>query len=374
MRPDNPHVVLVLTSTPVDAGEPALDAGAGCASSPIDAGIGDSGVGYANEIFESTDDGAHWTAFGTSISSTAAMTTIEVAASDPHRVYVSGYRLDGDLRDPILFVSIDDGADWTERPTPPLDSTTEAEVYIAAVNPTDADRVYLRTGGLGASRLFVTSNAGMSFRVPLTLTRQMLGFALSPDGSRVYAGGPNDGLYVAQRSTLSFQRVSPVSVECLTAHGSDLWACSVEGPSGFIAGVSRDDGASFAAAIHLNGIQAPLSCSPDAAAAACSGGAFQQLCQSFGCGGKADSGAADASAASSGDAGADGGSPTPSVPRPPRPSCGCSVAVGEGAAGFAALGALAAGAAGRRARRPKRDGRRAAVTSPRPASPRRGCP
>jgi MYXO-CTERM domain-containing protein len=365
VRPDDPRVVLALTSTSTAVGP--TDAGPGCSPSLIDAGIGDSGVGYLNEVWMSADEGAHWSALGTPLSSTTVMTTLEVAASDPHRVYVSGYRPVGDLRDALLFVSLDDGMHWTERPTPPLNQANEAEAYIAAVDPTDAGRVYIRTGGLGPSRLFVTGDAGVTFQIPLTFTRQMLGFALSPDGSKVYAGGPADGVYMAMRSSMSFQRTSTIGVECLATQGPALWACSTEGPNGFIAGASIDDGAMFTAKLHLNGIQAPVSCAPDAAAAQCGGAAFQQLCQSFGCAGRSDggvsagdAGAADGSTGGGPDGGNDGGKPPPPAGQPPRSSCGCSVAGGGGAAGLAVAGLLAAGAL--------------TAISRRRASPTRGCP
>jgi MYXO-CTERM domain-containing protein len=355
VRPDDARVVLALTSTPIAVGP--IDGGAGCSATPIDAGIGDSGIGYLNEVWVSSDEGAHWSAEGTPLSSTATMTTIEVAASDPHRVYVSGYRPVGDLRDALLFVSTDDGLHWGELATPPLDQATEAEAYIAAVDPTDADRVYIRTGGLGPSRLFVTSDVGVTFQIPLTFTRQMLGFALSPDGSKVYAGGPADGVYMAARSTMSFQRVSTIGVECLATHGPILWACSTEGPNGFIAGSSSDDGATFTAKLHLNGIQAPVSCAPDAAAAQCSGAAFQQLCRSFGCAGQndggpaaGDSGAVDGSTSGAAEGGSDAGTVLPPVAQQPKSSCGCSVVGGKGTAGLAVAGTLVAGALRRRRR------------------------
>jgi hypothetical protein len=377
VRPDNAHVVLALASTAVSVGDgdagggSGADAG-GCPSASIDAGVGDSGIGYLNQVYESTDDGAHWSALGTPLSSTAQPTTLEVAATDPHRIYVSAYREIGDQRDSILFVSLDDAATWTERLTPPFDPVTEAAAYIAAVDPTDANRVYLRTGGLGASRLFVTANAGATFDIPLTFSRQMLGFALSPDGSEVYAGGPADGIYAAARGAPSFQKVSPLGVLCLATDGADLWACSTEGPNGFIAGVSADQGATFTAKLHLNGIAAPLACSPQSTAAPCVP-AFQQICQSFGCAGQSDGGTpaadagepgADASGAPDAatdatagprDSGADSGT-VPPPGSPSKSSCGCAAVGSGGAAGLVAvtgalLATLLATAARRRARR-----------------------
>jgi hypothetical protein len=310
-----------------------------------DAGA-DGGAGYGSQVYASTDNGATWSAQGTAVDPSVIVTTIDVAAGDPHRLYVSGLRVtaapDGPV--PVFLASSDDGAHWVESATfPPL--SHETAIYIAAVDPTNPDRVYLRSSGstadlLSQSRLFVTSDAGKSFEIALVLAGSILGFALSPDGSKVYAGG-TDGLFTAARENLgapnAFRKVSTLVPHCLSTRGAELWACSDEA-SGFFAGVSTDDGASFAARLHFDGIRAPISCSSDAVAAQCSGLLFEQLCASLGgCArGQAEAGAPGAAAAGQ-----------------PKGSCGCSVAGGEGAAGLAAGFAVVAMTVRRRARRSK---------------------
>jgi hypothetical protein len=313
----------------------------------------------------------------------AAM-TIDVAASDPHRLYVSARHFATEAGTGIaasLFVSVDDGAHWTERPLPSLDPAKESGVFIGAVDPTNADIVYLRSGqnapSLAPSRLFVTGDAGKSFQVPLTLTGQMQGFALSPDGKTLHVGGSNDGLLVASTANLGFPNafttVAPSSslhVECLAAHGGDLWACSDE-VSGFIAGVSSNAGANFTPKLHLANIQVPIQCDPDAAAAQCSGAPFEMLCGNLsncptadggpvggsdaGGGPGATDGAAGSSGAgsgggsggggsggssSSGGGGASSGNGGSSGSGPGRSSSGCSVFGAGGAAGSVAMAAL----------------------------------
>jgi hypothetical protein len=346
VRPNAPHTLVAIEST---YGE---DAGA------------DGSAGYANQAFESTDDGATWSPLGAPLDPTVLVTTIDVAASDPQRLYMSGFRLAttmGGTNAASLFVSVDSGAHWTERPLPPLVNETAA--YIAAVDPSNADLVYVRTEGNvvtpSQSRLLVTSNAGQSFDVALAFdqegdggvsTVQMLGFALSQDGSKVYAGSARDGLYMGTRDALpdaagAFQKVPtshPIHVQCLATHGSELWACSDE-VSGFLAGVSNDDGVSFTPKLHLEGVASPLACAADATAAQCEP-EFPQLCAMLGgCAGD-DGGSSDASTG-------DGGSPPP--PPMSKSSGGCSVLGGGGAAGAVCAGGAAAllAAAGRRRRR-----------------------
>ena len=320
VRPGAPDAVLALTSTY------APHAGA------------DGGPGYSQQVYASVDDGASWSAFGTPIDPSALATSIELAASDTSRVYISTIRGANAARTASLFVSTDAGASWTERPVP-IDPNSEAEIYVGAVDPMNADRVYVRTLGQ-PSRLLVTSDAGQTYQSALSLSGQMLGFALSPDGSKVYAGSIEDGLFAATRDSLAFQHVSAVHVQCLAAHGADLWACSDE-PSGFVAGVSSDDGATFTARAHLQA-QPPIACAADASAAQCSGAPLQALCAQLpGC----DSDGGRAAAATN-----DGGARE--IPSPGK-ARGCSAAGhAEGAVALAAIGGFAAIAAwGRRRRR-----------------------
>jgi hypothetical protein len=344
VRPNARHAVVAIESNYAE------DAGA------------DGGAGYTNRVFESTDDGATWSPIGAPIDASVVLTTVDAAASDPQRLYASGLRLMTSTGNTAsLFVSLDAGAHWVERPLPALVNETAA--YIAAVDPSDADLVYVRTEGNSMapsqSRLLVTSNAGQSFREALRFeqadggasTVQMLGFALSADGSKVYAGSVQDGLFVATRAGLAdaagaFTKTSSIRVQCLATRGSELWACSDE-KSGFVAGASSDDGATFTARLpRLNGIVSPLACAVDATAAQCAQ-EFPALCAMFG-------GCADVDGGSSmGDATAGDGGPPPPPPTS-RSSGGCSL-LGGGATGAvcavsAAAAALVAAASRRRRR------------------------
>lgn len=303
VRPDTPHTILVVTSTEQQ-----------------DADAGDAGNLYAQQVFISTNDGATWAPLGAPIDPTAIVTTIEVAASDPQRLYVSTFR-NVTPRTASVFVSTNAGTTWTEYPTPALNQLTETSVYIAAVDPNNADLVYARSEG--SSRLFVSSDGAHTWQVAFSLDDEMLGFALSQDGSTVYLGGANSGLFMAPSSTLQFQQISSIDVECLATHGADLWACSDE-KSGFIGGVSHDDGATFTSTLQLNGISGPIVCAAaDATASQCVGAAYQSMCANLGGCLVADAGAEGGVV----EAGTGRGSATA------RSSCGCAVVGGGSAAG-----------------------------------------
>jgi hypothetical protein len=334
-----PHSVLAMSSTYVfdDAGHASLD----------------------TRVWESADDGAGFAQRGPAFDPGVEVTTLDVAARDPQRLYVTGTRGFGAARTASLFVSADGGGTWTERPLP-FDSETEVSVYIGAIDPADADRVYLRSSG--ASRLLVTSDAGRSFRVPLALTGQMLGFALSADGAKVYAGSVEDGLLVATGDAdggLAFHKTSSIHVQCLATRGAELWACSDEA-SGFYVGASIDDGASFASRLPLGVLPGPFRCPPDAEGPAscgaaggestCSGDAFDTVCASI------------AGCASDAGAGKEGGAPglgasgltadaSAEAIRTRVPSCGCSMLPASGSREVGAACVIAAAALRRRRRR-----------------------
>jgi MYXO-CTERM domain-containing protein len=263
----------------------------------------------------------------------------------------------------------------------------ENSITTGAVDPTDADRVYLRSSGAldgGESRLYVTTDGGATFRVAkdfqvegagLALAGELAGFALSPDGSKIFVGTRESGLWSAARSDMAFSQVNAnVAVLCLatrqTAKGPELWACGNEykGPPGnpgnFIVGRSIDDGVTFEAKLPtlttLGGIAqcaAPsggsMACGATANTPSCGCDDYQSFCSNteainacLGCGmSGADAGATDASGPQ-GDGGADAGVKV----RASGSSCSCD-ASGEGDARGAAVAlALTAIALARRTR------------------------
>jgi photosystem II stability/assembly factor-like uncharacterized protein len=223
-------------------------------------------LSYATQLFATDDNGAHWARLGEPLTPTTKALTVEVSKSDPGRIYVSGTRArdDGSGWVGVLFVSRDAGAHWREWTLELTDD--ERAPYIAGVDPTNGDRVYVRTFGV-TGRLLVSDDAGESFRAVFS-GGQLLGFALSPDGSRVYVGGPVDGLWVADAAELQFEQKSDIAVRCLTASGRDLFVCSTE-ESGFTLGATQNEGDVLTPLLTYATIRGPLVCPSEASAAVC---------------------------------------------------------------------------------------------------------
>lgn len=228
------------------------------------AAMGDAGSTYTSKVWVSDDAGAHWSVRAT-LDPGYLVDTIEVAPSDPKRVYVSAVHTLGKVTEAAIFRSNDDGAHFEKRP---LALTGEERgLYIAAVAPNDANRVYLRTGGALEGRLLVSSDGAKTTKEVLR-SDALRAFALSPDGTTLWTGGARDGLYRAATTELHFDKTAATPLECLTAIGDRLWACT-PAVIGSVLAVSTDRGASFTPKLTLAGMRGPLQCAAPSAMDEC---------------------------------------------------------------------------------------------------------
>ena len=180
--------------------------------------------------------------------------TIEVARSRPERMFVVGF--DGNFQS-TLVVSDDRGQTWTSRAISPY---SELPMYLSAIDPLDPDVLYVRVDGATSDHLIVSRDGGQSFADVLTIASDMLGFALSPDGTKVAAGGPDVGLFVASTTDLQFDAAAAIgSLRCLTWATAGLYACAQESIDGWTLASSSDDGQSFVPLWHVQDL-VPLEC------------------------------------------------------------------------------------------------------------------
>ncbi len=248
VRKDDPTAALAMTST--------YDGGGG------------TNPQYKAQLFSTSNNGATWNAMGNPLPRNTFVQTLEVAPSRSTRIYVSSSLVEAPLHG-VVYTSDDSAVTWSSSDVNLLadvpSGNVEKALYVAAVDPKQPDRVYVRTGGDGASRLLVSDDAGQTWTERAKLKGQMLGFALSPDGSRVYVGGREDGVKVASTSDWQFTQTSTIEIECLTAHANGLYACSNEA-NGFLLGLSSDEGKTFKPLLHFSEIVGPVACATDAGA------------------------------------------------------------------------------------------------------------
>jgi hypothetical protein len=226
--------------------------------------MGDAGENfYASRLFVSEDAGAHWSPRST-FDASLLLDSVEVAPSDPSRAYVSAVRVTAHEVVGVILTSDDDGAHWKEHHVPLI--AEERGIYVAAVDPKNAARLYLRTAGVDASRLFVSDDGAATVR-EIARGGLFQGFALADDGATIFAGDKN-GLLRAASKDDRFEHVSRTPIQCLASIDSSLWACAPTS-AGYVLGSSNDHGATFASKLKLDGIRGPLRCTAPSAMDVC---------------------------------------------------------------------------------------------------------
>jgi hypothetical protein len=196
-------------------------------------------AGYSFGLLESADQGATWNPLGAPSSGYAL--SVALAPSPADRIYVSAGSLSTNA--PIVSRSDDHGQTWKTFALPDTDSPLP---FIAAVDPTNGDRVYVRgSTSTPGDVLLVSEDGGASWKEILKTKGSLLGFALSPDGKTIAIGGPGDALSTASVADYQFKPVNDIRVTCLAWTSAGIFACADQALTGFGVGLSTNRGQSF---------------------------------------------------------------------------------------------------------------------------------
>ncbi len=312
----------------IDPGEPSHALALAAA-----ANVEDGGFSFDTGLSESVDNGKSWQLTGAPLAQDLEAFTVDPAPSLPKRVYVSGISV-ASSQNGLIERSDDRGATWQRWP---IEASPPGSLpFIAAVDPQDAETVYVRVTR-GAEVLLVSNDGARSWRTIYSAASPIVGFALAPDGSKV-ALGTKDGIFVAHTSDYVFQQTNSIAPTCLTWSAAGLYACAQETTVGFSIALSGDDGAHFSPLYHL-----ALECGPKCAAAsptalACPAAPCEAPSNSGGAGENAGGDSAGGSAGAAPDAGT---SATVSHAGEPNDHCACRVAGGASRKGNACAVLLA---------------------------------
>jgi hypothetical protein len=217
-------------------------------------------------------------------------------------------------------------------------------VFVAGVDPTNADNVYVRfeklnesSAELTESWVVLSKDGGQSFEEILRKKAILFGFTFTPDSSKVLVGFGDPqgainvdeldlGLWAAPSGTATFTQVHPNHISCLSYIDNELWACTSQFSDGFELGFSSNDGQSFEKVMELGHVS-PLVCPAGTITGdKCLAVWDAHTCNDIGtC--QLDGGANDGGAGASGDDDGDGG------------GCGCHT-VGSASGGELGLSAL----------------------------------
>jgi hypothetical protein len=212
---------------------------------------GSDAGGLTTVLFETNDGAATFHPLGRALGEDFLALTVEVAPSDPRRLYVSGTVAgDGGSHTPAIARSADRGASFQRTLFGAFGAGVSA--WISAIDPNDPAKVYVRVRSTDKDRLLVSADGARTFREVYTAAGSLTGFALSPDGSEVALGGAGDGVQIASTRDFSWSKVSDVHAQCLTWTNAGLYACGVEWLDHFVVGLSTDRGKTFAPLSHMS--------------------------------------------------------------------------------------------------------------------------
>ncbi len=300
-------------------------------------------------IFESTDNGGTWSVIRDGLDKNAVVVTLDIAPSNPLRVYLSGNLVVNGALQGFVARSDDGGRNFTYAKA---DFPNASQIYIAAVDPFDADLVYLRTYGTdaGPSHLIVSQDGGQTFVIAKTINSNMSGFAISPDGSRIAVAGLQTGVSVGSRPApldagtsdgglgMNFEQHSDLPMRCLGWAGDKLYGCGSGVPKGcgpgdgqFFFGESTDEGRSWSTLIPLLSdiLEPDPTCAAESPSKRICSVEFPATHALFECPYRVDAGPLPVDASTPADAG-------PSVP--PLDDCACGIVGGVPSTPVAAFG------------------------------------
>ncbi len=303
--------------------------------------------GFANDVYVSRDDGMTFTSTGLLVS-LAWWKSLRIAPSDPLRIYVSGYQLDGPadggdgVPAPLLYRSDDGGMGWIEIPFAMMG---QSQLFIVGVSPSDPNLVFARLDGSPGDELLRSDDGGVAWTPVASFDDDLLGFVARAGSETVIAGSnvnltdPVHGdVRVSTDSGATFTQTTWTEAHnvpkmgCLNERSDgELFSCGANWTPDRMALGRSADGLSWSKVMRFCEIDGMLECPAGSPQMNLCGPLWPALADQFGIPCAPDAGPS-VDAGSRPDAGNGGGSP----------DCGCRLGRGGSAGGAIALLTLAA--------------------------------
>jgi MYXO-CTERM domain-containing protein len=200
------------------------------------------------------------------------VSTLEVARSDPRVVYLTLYSLMGAAPNRIARSS-DGGQTWSV--VTPTTAVGSSDLWIAAVDPADARKIYFRAlTGNGQERLALSEDGGDSATTPLVTDGVLTAFVRLPDGGVLVGAlsGAEGRVYRSTDGAHSFTRLAaPIHPRGFAERGGKIYAATDNVLDGHALAVSGDGGQSWRPLMSFKDIASISRCGPlpDACANSC---------------------------------------------------------------------------------------------------------
>lgn len=225
--------------------------------------------GRPNDVYRSTDGGETFAPRGLA-SPAIWWKSVRVAASDPRRVYVTGYQVggpplpDGRPQPPAAHLrrSDDAGAHWRSTPLPDVRFGATPIVYAPAVDPANADVVMLTSLGANppaGDRLYRSSDGGATFREVLATEAAISDVVFH--GGKVYVATVRGSFVSADGGATFAPLPNAPQLACLGSRGGELLGCGANWqPDDKALARSADGGAAWQKVFRFVDLAGPLAC------------------------------------------------------------------------------------------------------------------
>jgi len=214
------------------------------------------GMTFDTRLYLTEDAGASFSQVGDAFPENLHGFTVDLSASDANVVYVSGV-LNGPMPQGVVFRSGNGGVAYEMSIVPSSDDMHGP--FIGAVDPQNADRVYVRLDGT-PGRLYVSEDGSKTWQEIFTGEGTLLGFSVSPDGSTLVVGGEKDGVWRSPVPNWAFERTSLVHARCLRWANEGIYACAEQVLDGYSVGFSITGGLKLKALTKISDFCVPVSC------------------------------------------------------------------------------------------------------------------
>ena len=234
----------------------------------------------SSAIYASHDDGVTFDQLSAPAAPGTWWETMEVAPSDPQRIYLTGHRIlsQDPMRPPLgsdapeaikellLYRSDDGGHTFTKlgirsfRPR-----SIDSELEIAAIDAADPDLVFVRVTsehGVAGDAIYRSADAGLTWTRVLAAADSLHAFVARADGTIVAATAMTTSMFVSKDHGLTFQPVpTDRKLACMVEDGQGaVWACADNwGPGGMAIGKTVDL-STWKTEVHYRFLDGPVQC------------------------------------------------------------------------------------------------------------------
>jgi len=238
--------------------------------------IGTASIGQMNDVYHSIDGAMTFSPMGMA-TSTGFYRSIEVAPSDPRRIYLTSNETAGTPA-MHLFRSDDTGAMFAPEPLAGVIAGSFPVAIVAAVDPANPDVVYLVSVGANppnGDRLYRSTDGAVTFQQVLATDNKIRDVVIA-DAQHVFAtttvilingseiGGP---AFVSTNAGLAFsQLASAPQLDCLAKRPDGvLVGCGANWQPDYMAVATSTDGATWQKVWRFVNMAGPLACPPGTA-------------------------------------------------------------------------------------------------------------